>query len=57
VANFNPTPEQQQALQKVMRYLLRLMSEKAHCQVLVTLRDGNIQLLNEQRARLLKDLP
>lgn len=52
-----PTVEQQATLQKALRLVLQLMNEKAHGQVTITLRDGNIQVLNVQRAYLPKNLP
>lgn len=51
------TTEQQAALQKTLRFVLQLMTEKAHGQVTITLRDGNIQVVNVQRAYLPKNLP
>lgn len=51
------TPEQQTALQKTLRLVLQLMQEKAHGQVVIVLRDGNIQGINVQRTYLTKNLP
>jgi argininosuccinate synthase len=52
-----PATEQQALLQKTFRLMLQLMSDKVHGQVTITLRDGNIQLVNVQRAYLPKNLP
>lgn len=44
-------------LQKVLRLVLQLMNEKAHGQITITFRDGNVQLVNVQRAYVPKNLP
>lgn len=59
MSNIVPTPTaaQQADLQKAFRLVLQLMADKIHGQVTITLRDGNIQLVNVQRAYLPKNLP
>jgi hypothetical protein len=49
--------DQQALLQRAFRLVLQLMTDKTHGQVTITLRDGNVQLVNVQRVYLPKNLP
>jgi hypothetical protein len=49
------TPEQK--IQRILKLLVRLMRDKAHGQLVIVLRDGNIQRLDVQRSFLPDNLP
>jgi hypothetical protein len=49
------------ALDKAVRWILataqKMIREKAHGQIVITIRDGQIQLLDERRTHLPNNLP
>lgn len=51
------TPADQKYVRGILILLQRLILEKAHGQITITVRDGKIQLIDERRTRLPENLP
>lgn len=54
----NPTPTTfEQTVRGIWKILAKLLSEKAHGQLIISVRDGKVQLVEERRTHLGANLP